>query len=477
MEAALPYPELSELVERLRWFIQLRWAAVAAVLTTIVVVPGLLGIPLAVVPLAAVTAAIAVYNIFFWLQTRLDERNQRPAERAVLYANLQISLDLVALTLLLHFAAGIDNPFYLFYLFHVIIASILLSLASTYLQATLAVVLFAGMAVLEYVGTLPHFAIPGLSSAYRQPIDVAAVLIAFALTIYLSAFLATSIVGRLREREREIIRLKDRLEVEEARLESAYAQLQQTEQTKSKFMRKVSHELRAPLAAVQSLLGTVLQGLTGPLPDEARELLERASIRTRELVSTVNDLLVLSRMREAHLDQVRERLSIADVAAESVALFKPQAAEKGLDLEAQISDQLPEVLADRVAIEEMFSNLLSNAIKYTPPGGNVRLQVFSTNGEVSVQVSDTGIGISEDELKRIFDEYYRTERARELEPQGTGLGLAIVKAIVDRQGGSINVRSEPEKGTTFDVRLPTQPRPAMEPSKPELSRTERETNG
>ncbi len=446
---------LAELLARLRWFINLRWLAAAAV-AVLAVALRLLGVEVQVVPLLAVAVAIAAYNLLFWLHARsLPQRANWPVG-AVASANLQIGLDLVALTVLLHYVAGVENPFYLYYAFHVIIASILLSAWATYLHTTLAVTLFTGLVALEYWGVLPHVHVPGLlpSPAYRHGLYVLAVLAAFSSTLYLAAFVATSIVGTLRARQREVIALSRTLERREADLRSAYDRLQETERAKSEYMRRVSHDLRSPLGAAQSMLAVVLQNLAGPLPEPARAMLQRVAQRQREMLAVVNDLLALSRAREVRMEGVRRPVPLADLAARVAAEFQAQAESKGLDLSTSIPPDLPAVWGDPDGLQEMLSNLISNAVKYTPPGGRVRVELARADDAVRLQVSDTGIGIEQEEIPRIFEEFYRTGRARELVREGTGLGLSIVKAVVEAHRGRIDVESAPGRGTTFTVTLP-----------------------
>ncbi|MBI2865201.1 MAG: HAMP domain-containing histidine kinase [Chloroflexi bacterium] len=482
--------ELSELRDRLRWFISLRWMAAAGVAAIVAGLRWLVGIDLQVLPLLGIALTIALYNLAFWLFARvtgdggqgsrdggrdpsesrqgrgdwpptprrgaLGARTRRPLTDPRLVANVQIAFDLVALTFLLHFVGGVENPFFLYYVFHVIIASILLSRKATYLQATFAAVLFASLAVLEAAGLVPHVSIPQLGAAglYDDSLYVAAVLASLTSTLYFSAFMATSIVRGLRVREAQVMELKEALEKEEVKLKEAYDRLQEVDRFKSRYMRKASHELRAPLSSIQSLITVALEGFTGNIPSETREILSRASTRTRELLDLVSDLLALSRAREIRPEQARQPVSLAAIAAEVMPLFQAQAVDKGLTMAVSVQPDLPQTWADPEGMEELLSNLVSNAIKYTPAGGEARVTLAAWEAELILSVSDTGIGIEPQDLPHLFEEFFRSRQAREMIHEGTGLGLSIVKAIVDAHGGRIEVRSRPGEGTTFVVALP-----------------------
>ncbi|MDO8672980.1 MAG: HAMP domain-containing sensor histidine kinase [Dehalococcoidia bacterium] len=467
--------ELSELVDRLRWLIDLRWLAAAGVATIVVTLKWLVGVDLQVVPLFLVALAIAMYNLAFWLGLRQgigvrDQGSERGGRGAGprplapdprLVANLQITLDLVALTFLLHFSGGVENPFFLYYVFQVIVASILLSRNAAYLHATLAAALFAALALVEFSGLIPHVTILQLGSAelYNHSLYVGAVLVAFASTLYFSTYAATSIVRGLRVREAQVLRLKEVLEKEEHKLQEANVGLKELDRFKSQYMRKVSHELRAPLSSIQSLITVVLEGYTGDIPVETREIMARASTRTKELLDLVSDLLALSRAREIRPEKARQEISLAEISARLMPLFQAQAVDKGLAMAVSVQPDLPPIWADPEGMEELLSNLVSNAIKYTPSGGQVRVTLSASDGLVFLSVSDTGVGIEPDEMPHLFEEFFRSKKARAMVREGTGLGLTIVKAITDAHGGRVDVQSRVGEGTTFVVKLPSCPFP------------------
>jgi two-component system sensor histidine kinase/response regulator len=239
---------------------------------------------------------------------------------------------------------------------------------------------------------------------------------------------------------------------EEAReLGRAKVELEKLDAMKSRFMLTVAHELRAPIAAIQGYLGLILDGYAA---DDEREMVESAYQRCGELLDMLHDLLLLAHMKERAAGVNRARtVSVAKTLEEVAGLMKPEAERKRLTLKVEIRDR-PQMLADEEQLKQLWTNLISNGIRYTPPGGTVIVSLEERDGQVVGAVSDTGIGIAADDLPRIFDEFYRTHQAKEMEEHGTGLGLPIVKQIVDSYGGTIDVDSTVGKGTTFAFTLP-----------------------
>ncbi len=231
-----------------------------------------------------------------------------------------------------------------------------------------------------------------------------------------------------------------------------------TEKTKSWFMMKAAHQLRSPLNAVYSMLRLLGRGYLGPLDERQREVLERCEARVKGLGSLINDLL---RVGQGRMDSVKTEMHPVDLAAlmaPLISAYHSQAAEKGLEMTFETQGPVPLVLGDERLLGEVITNLLSNAIKYTPSGGAIRVGLNAVNGQwVRLEVTDTGIGISDEEIPKLFSEFFRGEKAKALEEQGTGLGLVIVKEIMDALGGTVQVKSEEGQGTTFICLLPTAP--------------------
>ncbi len=256
-----------------------------------------------------------------------------------------------------------------------------------------------------------------------------------------------------RRLEQEARRMQQ-AEEESRRLSQEKLMLEELDRVKTAFMRKVAHELRAPIAAIQSFLVSILAGYGSP--QAQREMQERAVRRADELLDLVNDLLNLSRLKDAKLELKRQEVSLNKVLDEVLSLHAADAQQKRIALDVRCADT-PPILADPVHIKQLWTNLISNAIKYTPQGGKVRVHLSAEDGSVVGDVEDTGIGIAPEDMPRLFEEFFRTEKAKAFAQYGTGLGLSIVRQIVTECGGEIAVESEVGKGTRFTFRLPAAP--------------------
>ena len=227
------------------------------------------------------------------------------------------------------------------------------------------------------------------------------------------------------------------------------------DEMKSNFVHQVSHELRAPLSAINQQHTVILDGLAGELTDKQRELLKRGQDRIQGLLDMINDLLDVARIESGHGVQQQVVLNLADILRETVALLESKAEERELSLELELPPELPLVQADARSMEEVFTNLISNGINYTPDGGTVTVSAISHGEYLEFRVSDTGVGIAPEEIPKIFDKFYRVKHPETRQVIGTGLGLSIVKGIIEAHRGSVEVESKLGVGTTFRVLLPT----------------------
>jgi two-component system phosphate regulon sensor histidine kinase PhoR len=235
-----------------------------------------------------------------------------------------------------------------------------------------------------------------------------------------------------------------------------YQRLEELEQTKSDFVFTVAHELKAPVAAIQSVLRVLLEGYAGEIFQKQKELIDRAERRLIALQSLIRDLLALGALKGALPETKKEDVILNGIVNRVVDAIRPEVEGKGLALKVEVPEALVTVKANDDDLERLLSNLLENAVKYTPPKGEVHLQL-SLNGDAArIVVSDTGIGIAPESMPRIFEEFYRGKNAKEMGQEGTGLGLSLVKHIVDRYHGEIAVESKLQQGSTFTVNLPRQ---------------------
>jgi two-component system phosphate regulon sensor histidine kinase PhoR len=225
--------------------------------------------------------------------------------------------------------------------------------------------------------------------------------------------------------------------------------LRRLEAVKRDFVVNASHELRTPLTSIIGSLELLEAEVQG---DPARWV--QAIRRNAERMSAiVKDMLLLSRLEDRSAEPAREPVDVGAIAREVVDMFAPKAREQGIELRVREADGLPKAEADGFLVEQMLVNLVDNALKYTEKG-SVDVACSRDGPFVRIEVADTGIGIAEEHIPRIFERFYVVDKSRSRKLGGTGLGLAIVKHIVAIHRGSIDVVSEPGKGTLFTVRLP-----------------------
>jgi signal transduction histidine kinase len=423
-----------DLKGKIRWFIHLRWLAAAGLALVITAARFILDIPLPLLPLYLGNLFLVAYNgVCYAVNRRLQQRIETPGwiDKAHHLANIQMLVDLSLLTYLIYFSGGLENPFVFYYIFHMIISGILLTNRSAYLQATFASLLFGLLIAAKALGLEPYHL---LSTAAVDEGSVSLTgyigrFLAFSSTLYIAVYLTTAIVNQLRQRGLE---------------------LAEQDKLKSQYVLTVSHDIQSSLATVDSCLQTVLQGYTGSIEEQTRDMVQRADVRTRHLLDFVRDLLDISRMRTQN-DIPKERVNLVEVIEKQVELFQQQSRAEGITLSFENLVGEFFLQANRFSMEQLFNNLLSNALRYTPKGGRVTVTLKPGGKENSIEarVADSGIGIAPENLPQIFDDFYRADNAKAFTENGTGLGLAIVKRIVELHNGTIKVESEVNRGTTF----------------------------
>jgi signal transduction histidine kinase len=226
------------------------------------------------------------------------------------------------------------------------------------------------------------------------------------------------------------------------------------EESKAHFVRMTTHELRSPVTVAQSLVRGVIRGYGGELSDQQADALGRISGRLDHLENLVNDLLALAAGRAPELAEQEGPVMVRGSVGRAVLLLQPRAEDKGVSLCQETCSERLVVWGTEEGLDRIFVNLVSNAVKYTPSGGRVIVTMLTEGQQVKVRVEDTGIGVTPEAMRHLFDEFYRAPNAKQLDEAGTGLGLAIVKDLVERYRGTIDVESEEGKGSTFTVSLP-----------------------
>jgi two-component system phosphate regulon sensor histidine kinase PhoR len=225
-------------------------------------------------------------------------------------------------------------------------------------------------------------------------------------------------------------------------------ELRRLERVRRDFVANVSHEFKTPLTAIQGFAETLLGGA---LDDQAnrKRFVEIIREQSQRLTRLTDDLLKLSRIEAGRLELESHPVSVPALVKACVESARLKAESKGLQIRVELTEDIPAIRGDAVQLSEVLQNLVDNAMQYTPPGGNIDVTAYCNGHEVIFTVADTGIGIPESDLERIFERFYRVDAARSREAGGTGLGLSIARHIVDAHGGRIWVESAVGQGSRF----------------------------
>jgi two-component system phosphate regulon sensor histidine kinase PhoR len=225
------------------------------------------------------------------------------------------------------------------------------------------------------------------------------------------------------------------------------------EEMRDQFVDTATHELRTPLANIKAYAETL--ALTEMIDiEQQKQFLNTINSEASRLARFVDDLLSVSSMELGSLSLNKTVTDLGRMLNEVVVKVRPQIDEKGQTFETKFPEKLPEPELDKDKIAAVLVNLLGNAVKYTPEGGRVALRVNVTDHQIEMSIEDTGVGIAEDELPKVFDKFFRSQDPRVQQETGTGLGLALAQEVVRLHGGQITVESELNKGSTFSVILP-----------------------
>jgi len=257
----------------------------------------------------------------------------------------------------------------------------------------------------------------------------------------------------------ELQAINDELLVRTEEMERQRAAAAEANRAKSSFLAVMSHELRTPLNAIGGYVQLLEMGIHGPVNEPQLVALERIERSQQHLLRLVNDVLNLARIESGRVDYLLEDIPVRDLLAEVTPMVEPQLAARELVFEVDATGPL-RVRADREKVQQILINLLSNAIKFTPPGGRVSMAPSTRADEpgfVFLRVTDTGIGIPADKQASVFEPFVQVDMSPTRPSEGTGLGLAISRDLARGMGGDLRVRSEPGRGSTFTLALPSAP--------------------
>jgi len=413
------------------WFIRMRWLAIVLISAAVLTGCWLSDIlpPQSFHRLAPCLAGLAIVNIIFLLRV---SRTSRPYRLIV----VQAVVDLTMITLLLHFSGGIENPFFLFYLLHIIIAGIVLSRKDAMAITFLAGALFLGLVSLEAFRVLTHFGIGLFSHGGRaagvayDPFFVTAWAISFLLVLGMTCYFTILLRDQIRQHAANALQGGKLAAVGE-------------------LAGRIAHEINNPIGIIRTTAQLLLEDKS--LSPRVASVFEKIDRHSRRVAELTQGLLTYSRpsLGEKH------PLDLNATIEETLYLAESRFSGSEIRLEKDLAPSLPQIPASRNEIQQILLNLINNAVDAMPQGGVLKIETGSEEGgdHVVLSITDTGLGISRHVLNRIFDPFFTTKE----EGKGTGLGLSITHGLVRSHGGTIEVCSEEAKGTTFLIRFPVPP--------------------
>ncbi len=353
---------------------------------------------------------------------------------------LNITADVLVMTGAIYFTGGVLSPLVAIYFVEVAVMALLTNVGLTITTVLGCFAMYATMAILTHTGVLPTVP-PVVASPDEITTPLLGTLLGVAALVTLAPGIYVAlIVGQLRASEKKLAARADEL-VEAGR-------------AKSEFTANITHELRTPLHGILGLGELLEDGVYGPMSEKQIDAIRTMRGSATGLLGLIDSLLVLARAEALRLEVREADVDVGEVVASVVATGRMLVGRRTLDVAALIGSDLPIVRTDRQKLVQILVNLLANAIKFTPDEGSVTVEAALEDQGVRIAVRDTGRGIPEHELARIFEPYVQVDGSPVREHGGAGIGLSVVRTLADRLGIDVSVESELGHGCTFTLTIP-----------------------
>ena len=447
------------LIEQLLWLIQLRWIAVVGLVIAALVGNYVFPVLISPVPIYVCAGVLLLCNIFYYLVT--TEKGSSVGPKDIVLGMVQVEADIVILTAVLHFSGGVVNPFFLFYVFHVIIATIILPRNLSYGVSLTTILLFGLLAVNElnggeWLGYYP-LKLSAVGGLWRNPVYVLGVFMAFAGTVVLVQYLTRIIIVRMTAKHETLEKdLRDRAEQIMAineMLKMTRVQMAQREKMVAvgQMAAGIAHEIGNPLASLSSVAQYLCRKLS---THEEKEQLLLIGYQVDRISGILKNMLSLSRPATGEYKWT----DINELIDNTLSLVKFDKRMQTITINNDVVSDLPTVWLNPQLFEQVLLNIFINAMDAMEARQGQREHILDVTREsndsiVEIRISDTGIGMSSQVAKRAFESFFTTKEIG----KGTGLGLFISYNLVSEINGTIKLESEPDKGTTVIIRIPVRP--------------------
>lgn len=431
--------EYTDLNRVIGWYIKLRWIACIGVFITLLYVNRLLTYNLPYEILYILNGLIVFVNFALSIYYSIFRNKNLNRKEMILFFNIQIACDYILLFFIIYFTGFVNNPFIYYFVFHIMLTSFIFSSKTVTIYVASLVSALVGVSLGEYFNIIPHY--PFLMESLAQYRNILFIrLLALCSTLIISAYL--------------ILKIKEKIEEKGKQVEVELNKYKNLDKIKSNFILQVTHELRGPVAALKGFHDMLLRGVVKTSDRKVIEVLKKANRRTENLLTMIDEMLDYAYMKTGEEIKLKlQDLSLKNIIDENIETFQSFADDKNIKLVSNCNRGI-KIKSNRDLLNIILNNLISNAIKYSPPHTSVTINAEEENNHVHLLVKDEGIGIEPNELDKIFEEFYRTRKAMEIEKDGTGLGLPIVKKATEALRGKITVYSEVNRGTTFHLYFP-----------------------
>ena len=461
-EWAIHYEEFWESIRRRNlWFIKLRFLFIILLLLFYIGGEFVFKFQLSLIQqyiIIIIAISLLVYNVI--IQDLKNHISSSVGKFNHMHLSLvQMILDLSALMILVIFTGNNESPLKMFFIFQMVVGSLILPGYIVYMIGIGVVAVFSALIFLQHYGFVQNHYILGLynsppSSTFEHNVIF---IIMFTGMMMISVLLANTIAIRLYQREKQ--------------LWETLGKLNEVEAAKQKYIIGVVHEIKTPIAAVQSLLDIVLNGFMGPVSEAIQEKLTRAKIRTVESINLINNILHLSKIKLLNITN-QEEIYLSEILESIYDKQRDTAIAKNIELLLEDKRETRRAIkGDHVLFQLAFSNLISNAIKYNFTNGKVLIEITENSENIIVSIVDDGIGIPQKDIDRIFDQFFRASNIKGQSIDGSGMGLSVVNEVIVRYLGKIEVKS-PSKigtserpGTCFKITLPYDKNSVKKPNK------------
>lgn len=411
-----------------------------------------------VAPILIIGLMVLVYNLGFYYLHSWIRRNsgwEVTQQGLRIEANFQIGLDLLCLVFLIHYSGGIENPFVFFFVFHMILGSILLTGRDIWFQAIGATGILILLLGLSYFKVIKHYHMEGFASdqLWANVPYIYAGVVCFLATIFMTVYMTNSIARSLRKREQELFFTKNQLEKKSEELELANQELirkqsllVQSEKLASlgKLSAGIAHELNSPLTGILSFSHFIKDHCQNePQVQNDIEVVIRETERCKKIIKSLLDFARQSQPEKKEDD-------LLQILNKTISLVENHKDFKNMEIIRDFPEKLPLMMFDKDQIQQVFMNLIVNAQEAMSGKGTLQIRagISSDRDYLEIAFRDSGAGISEENLRKIFDPFFTTKE------KGTGLGLSISLGIIENHGGKLEVISAPGRGAAFMVKLP-----------------------